>query len=125
MGSSLTPKTIKEFLFNAGDVFLPQRVRQWLQTFIIGSPKTLFYITYWSIVHFLSGVASGAILGASGVRGGIGSYTYYLALFVIHWLWESLQIVSGMTPLTLRGGIDVVVDTAMFMGGGALLAAAW
>ena len=109
---------IKDFLFNAGDVFLPKQVRQWLQTFIIGSPRSLVYITYWSIVHFLSGVASGAILGASGVRGGIGSYTYYSMLFVIHWLWESLQVISGMTPLTLRGGIDVVVDTLMFMGGG-------
>ena len=31
----------------------------------------------------------------------------------LHTAWELWQVYIGMTPLTLRGGIDVVVDTLM------------
>jgi hypothetical protein len=100
---------ILDFLFHAGDLFLPARLVAFLNTYLVGDDTTVFYISLWSVVHFLSGCVAGLLLGnESGVA------------FIVHWMWEMLQVVSGMTPATGRGFVDFVTDTCMFMGGYAL-----
>lgn len=92
-------------IYRSGDVFLSKESRAFLKQYWIGNDRSLFYITNWTLVHALSGVVIG-IAGAS-----------YLMGFFLHALWELWQIFIGMTPLTLRGAIDTVVDTAAFMAG--------
>jgi hypothetical protein len=105
--------SLLNFLFHAGDLFLPRTVRDFLYTYIIGSNRTMFYISYWSVLHFISGIIVGLILDKP--------YNTYTVAFIIHWMWEMLQVVSGMTPATGRGFVDFVTDTCMFMGGYAII----
>ena len=105
--------TVHGMLYRSGDVFLPKPVRDVLQHYWIGSEKSTFYITNWSIVHFLSGIATAYLLAQSKTRENI-----YLVAFLIHTLWELWQIYIGMTPIrTLRGQVDITVDTVLFMIG--------
>jgi hypothetical protein len=104
---------MNDLLYRSGDVFLPKSARTFLERYHIGNDKTIFYVTNWSIVHFLSGVLTGYIL----VRW-YSTLPYYTTGFVIHTVWEFWQIFIGMTKWkTARGQMDIVVDTAMFMGG--------
>ena len=101
------------WLYRSGDVFLPASVRAVLETYHIGNDKSLFYISNWSLVHFVSGIVTGYIL-TTYFRG----WPYYTTGFVVHTLWELWQIFIGMTKWkTTRGQIDIVVDTVMFMLG--------
>jgi hypothetical protein len=106
-------------LYRSGDAFIPEPIRSALFTYIIGGPHTLFYINYWSIIHFISGIVLGAILFALNDKHG-GSQ-YYGAGLIIHTLWELWQMLIGMTVYTgagaLRQWIDTIVDTILFMGG--------
>ncbi len=105
--------SVHDMLYRSGDVFLPKSVRDILQRYWIGSPKTTFYITNWSIVHFLTGIATAYFLFQSKIKENI-----YLVAFLIHTIWELWQIFIGMTPIyTLRGQVDIVVDTLLFMFG--------
>jgi hypothetical protein len=101
------------WLYRSGDVFLPASVRAVLERYHIGNDRSLFYITNWSLVHFLSGIVTGYILYNS-----FPTWSYYTTGFILHGLWELWQIYIGMTKWkTLRGQIDIGVDTAMFMMG--------
>jgi hypothetical protein len=105
--------TLNDILYRSGDVFLPLPARVFLETYLIGNDRSLFYITYWSWVHFGSGVLTAWILLSYYPR-----WNFYLTGFVVHTLWEFWQIFIGMTPWkTLRGQVDIAVDTAMFMLG--------
>jgi hypothetical protein len=105
--------TVHDMLYRSGDVFLPKPVLTVLRHYWIGSEKSTFYITNWSIVHFLSGIATAYLLAQSKTRENI-----YLVAFLIHTLWELWQIYIGMTPIqTLRGQVDITVDTVLFMIG--------
>ena len=50
---------LQNIIYNSGDVFLPESVRTILLTEIIGSIKKTFYITWWSIIHFINGIIVG------------------------------------------------------------------
>jgi hypothetical protein len=96
---------LEDILYRSGDVFLPKSVRDVLERYYIGNDTSLFYFTNWSLVHFFSGM-------------GVAYFTEsYLNGFLLHTIWEFWQIIIRNTPLTLRGLIDIVVDTVMFMMG--------
>lgn len=102
-----SPCQPNDFLCKTGDLLLPKSVRRNLETYVIGSDRTLFYVTYWSIMHFVSGVLIVYFFDTSYWNG-----------FLIHTVWEVYQILVRNTPFhTLRGKLDVVVDTALFMAG--------
>lgn len=93
----------RSFWFASGDMFLPKSVRRFLETYIIGSDTSLFYISIWSFVHMFTG-----ILFALMVKGPIDMYVW------LHTIWEVWQIAIGMTPIhTARGMLDIFTDTAM------------
>jgi hypothetical protein len=117
----ITPK-VQGILFRAGDAFLPAGIIKALNRYVVGGPQTLVYLNVWSFIHFASGAACGAALWRAGIRGGGSAWTAIMLL--IHTVWENMQIISGMTSLGLRGLIDIVVDTLMFMAGGWLAVAA-
>lgn len=107
---------------------MPANIRRFLQTYIIGNPRSTFYITYWSILHFLSGILfTGVYLW---FRPSIATATtasfslnkeVVLYGFVAHTLWELWQIAIGMNrPFALSGNnnlVDICVDTVLFMAG--------
>jgi len=104
------------YLFKSGDLFLPDRVRKFLETFIYGSYKNTFYLTYWSVLHLISGLCVAYVFKNYYVV----KHPYWVG-FWIHNVWELWQIMIGMSkPLTLVGHnnlIDSVVDTILFMIG--------
>lgn len=105
--------TLRDALFLSGDLFLPKSVRTVLEHYWIGSDRSLLYVTNWSIIHLLSGILIGYILTTH-----FPEESYYSVGFWIHTLWEVWQIVVKNTPYwTLRGKLDVVTDTVLFMGG--------
>lgn len=109
----------KELARNSGDLFLPTPVRRFLYQNIIGSNDTLFYISYWSIIHFISGIATFFILPAT--------YTprqMVWAGMVIHTIWELWQKFIGMTIWDLRGAIDTIMDSLLF-GIGLVITIYW
>lgn len=108
-------------IYNSGDVFLPTPVKKLLATDLIGSSQRTFYISGWSIMHFLSGLICGILYNRAGI---LRPEKYYLNLFIIHSLWELWQVVIGMShPLKLIGRsnlVDIILDTVFFMFGAYL-----
>lgn len=102
---SIRPKTMPQ-IRDLGDLFLPQPVKSFLEIYLVGNDRTLIYITFWSVVHFFSGMLTAQFLTPSP-----------WAAFWIHTAWEILQLVIKNTPWTARGFIDIAMDTALFMGG--------
>ena len=109
----------REFLFKSGDVFLPKNIRNILETNLIGSNEKTFYITYWSIIHFISGILIGYLYL------NFNQNNYFINMFIIHTIWEIWQILIGMNkPLQLTGNnniIDIIVDTVLFMIGSYII----
>jgi hypothetical protein len=102
-------------LFKSGDLFLPKQVRAFLEYYYIGNSKSTLYISNWTIIHFLSGVLISYILTT---RTEHATNKILLVSFLIHTLWELWQIYGENTPiLSLRGQVDVLVDTAAYMLG--------
>jgi hypothetical protein len=93
----------------SGDLFLPSNIKKLLYTHIIGTNQTLLYVSYWSILHFLSGCLLGLIIYESPA--------YYWIGLIIHTLWELWQKFIGMTIWNLRGGIDTIMDSLLFVLG--------
>jgi len=109
-------ETINDLLFRSGDFFVPTPVKKFLDIYIIGSDNSLIYINYWSLVHLISGVIIFSILKFLNPKQ--NPYIRILNLLIIHTIWEFWQIIIGMTKFnTLRGIIDIIVDTLMFMFG--------
>jgi hypothetical protein len=106
-------------LYRSGDAFAPEHIRKKLSEYIVGGPNTLFYLNYWSIIHMLSGILVAAILHK--LYGTASGFNYYGIGFIIHTLWETWQMLIGMSIYKginhLRQWIDTGVDTIMFMGG--------
>jgi hypothetical protein len=104
----------QKILFNSGDLFLPSAVKAFLETYWIGNDTSIFYVTWWTVIHVVSGLLIGIYLK--------GSAHYYLYGFVIHSAWELWQILGKNTKYwTSRGQMDVLVDTVAFMGGMAAI----
>jgi hypothetical protein len=113
-------KQIKNIIYNSGDVFLPDKIKKKLAYDIIGSHKKTFYISGWSIVHFINGI----IFGYLYLYFKYDKKYYTTNLFVLHTIWECWQIIIGMSnPYNLTGRsnlIDTIVDTIMFMSGAVI-----
>lgn len=104
-------------IYRSGDAFAPEKIRRFLSQFLIGTNTSLFYLNYWSIIHFLSGILTGLFL----IRFTRSIKEYYGLGFLIHTLWETWQFIIGMSVYKgtnlLRQSIDTVVDTILFMAG--------
>ena len=103
----------ESWIYQSGDIFLPKEVRKILETYWIGGPKTIFYVTNWTFMHMLSGV-----LTAHSISVWFPKAPLFWTGFVLHTLWELWQMTIGMTKFkSLRGQVDVVVDTISFLIG--------
>lgn len=99
-----------------GDLLVPDPINRGLSTYILGNDQTQIYISLWSVNHLLSGILVGYVL-----RYHTDIHTRknrYMTGFIIRALWELFQIAVENTELTnLRGQMDVVMDTVLFMVG--------
>ena len=114
---NINKKYIQDIIYNSGDVFLPEKVKNILGTDLIGNSKKTFYVSGWSIVHFINGIIIGYLyLYFKG-----DSRLYFLKMFIIHTIWECWQMLIGMAkPYKLTGRsslIDTIMDTILFMLG--------
>ena len=113
--------SLKDIIYNSGDVFLPENVKKILGIELIGTYKKTFYVSGWSILHFINGIIIGYIyLYFKG-----NSKLYFYKLFIIHTIWEFWQMLIGMSkPYKLTGRnnlIDIIMDTIFFMLGAYIL----
>ena len=96
-------------LYKSGDLFFPSKIKNFLETFIYGSYDNTFYITYWSIMHYISGVICGLFIRDWKIS------------LVLHAIWELWQIFIGMSkPHKIVGKnniVDIILDTIFFMAG--------
>jgi hypothetical protein len=97
--------SLNEIAYKSGDAFLPTTIKLYLYRYIVGNDHTLFYLNYWSVLHFLSGIAIAFVTKSP------------MTALLVHTLWELWQKAIGMTTWNLRGAIDTVVDTGLFMTG--------
>lgn len=111
----------KNILYNSGDMFLPMWLRKFLEQDIIGSSSKTFYISYWSIIHFINGLFVGFLY----LHLGYNKQHYLSTMFIIHLLWEMWQTIIGMAkPYRLTGPsnlIDTIMDTILFMLGAYII----
>jgi hypothetical protein len=104
---------VQDILFRSGDLFLPTPVRDFLEQYYVGSDTSLVYITNWTIIHALVGVILALYLFPSMTK----KATLW-RIFWIHSAWELWQIIGQNTPIhTLRGILDIAMDTAATMFG--------
>jgi len=100
---------MNSLLYQSGDLFFNREIRAFLETPLVGSYQEPFYLTYWSLLHFVSGILF-ALVSKSYVTG-----------FVVHSAWELWQVYIGMNkPWNLsghNGTVDIVTDTLLFMAG--------
>ena len=99
-------------LFLSGDLFLPKSVRRVLEHYYLGSDRSLLYITNWSLVHAVTGVLTAWYLETR-----YPGYDTLWTGFLLHTLWEIWQLAVRNTPWTLRGFLDIGMDTLLFLGG--------
>jgi hypothetical protein len=101
-------------LFRSGDLFLTGKTKEFLDYYHIGNDDSLFYINNWSIVHFLTGILIGGILKMFKKS----NYEIIIQSLILHTIWEIWQVFIKNTNIdTLRGKIDIIVDTILFMSG--------
>jgi hypothetical protein len=104
--------TYEEILFKSGDLFLPKGVRRVLEYYYVGNDKSVFYMTNWTIIHFLSGVLFAYFFRNFSV------IEILVNTILVHSIWELWQIYGENTKInTLRGQVDVIVDTVAYMIG--------
>jgi hypothetical protein len=102
----------EDFLFLSGDLFLPKRIRSFLETYHMGNDRSILYITNWSLVHFFTGILTAWILAVH-----YPGYDTLWTGFLLHTMWEIWQLAVQNTPWTLRGILDIGMDTLLFMIG--------
>ncbi len=113
----MTKMYVQNIIYNSGDVFLPERVKKLLSTDFIGTSTKTFYVSGWSIVHFINGIILGYLyLYFKGNR-----KQYFFKMLILHTIWELWQMLIGMSkPYMLTGRsnlIDTIMDTLFFMLG--------
>jgi hypothetical protein len=106
-----------KIIYNSGDIFLPEAVRTILQKDIIGSSEKTFYISGWSIVHFINGI----IFGYLYLYFKYDIRSYFMTMLILHTIWELWQTIIGMAkPYKITGRsniVDTIMDTILFMCG--------
>lgn len=101
----MIPREVSDWL--GGDALWPEPFRTLFYGYLIGDDHSLFYVNYWTVIHFVTGL----FLGWWGlVETGWGA-------FLLHLGWEVWQLVVGATRATLRDLLDVLLDTGVFMLG--------
>jgi hypothetical protein len=120
------PAPVDTLLYRSGDAFLPERIRRFLGTFVYGSYQTPVYINYWSFMHAFSGILLALLLLRAPQWIPFSQLLNpYLYGFLVHTVWELWQVAIGMSrPFTAQGhnGLtDIVLDTAFFMVGMAIV----
>ena len=112
---------IREIIYSSGDVFLPESIKQILTIDIIGSSKNTFYVSGWSIIHFINGMLFGYLY----LYYGYNPKKYFFNMLILHTCWELWQIVIGMSkPYSLVGSsniVDTMLDTILFMAGSYII----
>jgi hypothetical protein len=107
----------EDILYRSGDVFLPKSIKNLLDTSLYSSKDTSFYINGWTFIHIISGI----IVGYIYLHLGYARTDYFYTMFIIHTIWETWQIIIGMSkPFSLTGDnnrIDIFVDTFAFLYG--------
>lgn len=103
-------------LYRSGDIFLTDKIKNFLDTVLIGTYDSGFYISYWSLLHLLSGIIVAIVLNQANIK------RVYIYGLIIHTIWEFWQMYIGMTKTHTQiygkdGLIDTVVDTLFFMSG--------
>ena len=114
-----------QVIYNSGDVFLPEFIRNALGKIIYKYPNSdtnyTFYIQGWTFIHFLNGI----IFGYLYLSFGYIKNNYFINMFILHTLWEVWQIIIGMSkPWTIIGRnniVDTFVDTFVFLLGSYLI----
>jgi hypothetical protein len=113
---------LQNIIYNSGDAFLPENIKNILGTDLIGTSEKTFYVSGWSIVHLINGIIIGYIY-LHYLNG--DSRLYTLNLFIIHTIWEFWQMLIGMAkPYKLTGRsnlIDTIMDTIFFMVGAYII----
>ncbi len=89
------------WLYRSGDLWLPEPIVKLLDSYLVGNDKTLFYLNFWHMNHFFSGVLFALLFPTY-------SFWFYL---VVHTVWELWQLFIGMTKQNLRGLLDIINDT--------------
>lgn len=111
--------SLEDLLYKSGDVFLPKPVKQLLDAPLYRRKYKIydFYINGWTFLHVLSGI----LIGYLYLRRGLSSYEYYYTMLATHTIWETWQIIIGMSkPFSMTGDnsrIDIIVDTLAFLCG--------
>lgn len=107
------------------DGLLPAKLKDTLDTDLIGSSKKTFYISGWSFAHMIFGL----IIGYFILQFWHPVESYYIILFTLHTAYEVISALAGVAPLIRLTGrsniVDTVVDTVMFMGGAYLAQVAY
>ena len=121
MNININKKYLQNIIYNSGDAFLPENIKNILATDLIGTSKKTFYVSGWSLFHLIIGIIMGYIyLYFKGDR-----RFYFLNMFIIHTIWELWQMLIGMSkPYKLTGRsnlIDSIMDTIFFMLGSSLV----
>lgn len=110
---------IERILYNSGDIFLPKPIKQLLEKVLVGSLEKTFYISGWSIIHFIAGIVVGYIYLYLGYNR--SPSMYYYKMFVFHTITELWQMLIGMSkPYNITGhnnAVDTIFDTIYFMMG--------
>lgn len=109
-------KDIRKILYESSHFFVPKKIKNALDKHIYGSYEDTFYLNYWSVIHFLSGVLSGYIY----IYLDYPKKKYFINMIIIHTLWEIWQFIIGSSSLKISGKnniFDVLVDTILFMLG--------
>jgi hypothetical protein len=109
-----------EFLKNSSDAFLPTPIKTFLYKDFIGNTNNTFYISGWSIMHFISGI----FIGVLYFYFNFNTLFYFRNMLITHSFWELWQIIIGTSkPYKLTGRsnlIDTIIDTILFMAGAFL-----
>ena len=108
---------IKQIIYTNGEILLPDSVKDTFGSDITGSSKKTFYISGWSVIHFINGLFVGFIY----LFFKYDIKRYIIMMLIIHTLWESWQSIIGIAkPYKLIGRnniIDSIMDTILFMLG--------
>jgi hypothetical protein len=99
---------------DSSDLYLPQPAMAFLNTYLIGNNDSLIYLNIWSLLHLLTGFIITRLLQRWTTWSVVGVLVTGL---IIHTLWEYWQFLIQSTPRNLRGLIDAVMDTFMFVIG--------
>jgi len=117
---------VRNILYDSGDFLLPSKLRNFLKQNIIGDSKNTFYISYWSIVHFLSGILFGYLINKYLIINESNKLVsnYYFKAFMLHTTWEFWQMFIEMSnPFSIIGPsniVDTIIDTMLFMLGASI-----